>query len=81
VILAIPFRKDTGEFGERQEIGADEIVQATGKKPRGGEFDTRRILGTGFQRNDQESWKLQVSVGFTDDLENDIVEVTEYTFG
>jgi hypothetical protein len=78
--IRVEIFKATGEFEERQEIGADEIIDASDSNRLEANQTREESWGLVFRATIKSGRLLRVTVGFTDDAGNDINEVTDFIF-
>jgi hypothetical protein len=78
--IRVEIFKATGEFEERQEIGADDIIDETGSNRLEKNATREESWVLLFRATIKSGRLLNVTVGFTDDAGNDIDEVTEFIF-
>lgn len=78
--IRIDLFRATGEFEERSEIGAGTIEEQTGSNRLDAD-ETREITPFFFFRATVKSGRqVRLTVGFTDDMGNDLEWVADFTF-
>lgn len=78
--IRVDIFKATGEFEERAEIGADRILQSSGSNRLAGNSSRQDVWALFFRATVKKGRTLDVTLGFTDDVGNDIERKLEFVF-
>jgi hypothetical protein len=78
--IRVDIFRATGEFEERAEIGADAIEQATGSNRLEGGASRQDVWALFFRATVKKGRTLEVTIGFTDDVGNDIEKKLRFVF-
>ena len=78
--IRVDIFRATGEFEERAEIGADEIEQATGSNRLEGSSSRQDVWALFFRATVKRGRTLEVTLGFTDDVGNDVEKRLRFVF-
>ena len=78
--IRVDIFRATGEFEERAEIGADEIEQSTGSNRLEASSSRQDVWALFFRATVKKGRTLEVTIGFTDDLGNDIEKKLRFVF-
>jgi hypothetical protein len=70
----------TGQFEERQEIGAGEIVNQTGSNRLGANESRNMTVIIGFRATIKKGRQIRLTVGMTDDAGNDQDKWQDFVF-